>query len=916
MTLAHSRFFLATPIGRRCSRIDRLGTERNHRLRYVEALEERIALTVSISEFSARNESLQSITGDTPDWIEIHNSSPYAVNLAGYHLTDAISDPTKWEFPSVQVAANGYLVVFASGEDSYADELHTNFALSGDGEYLALTDPLGGVVDAYSPTYPEQFTDISYGVNAAGEDVYFATATPGEANSSDEYLPALGTDVDALPGDLDDDGHVAFADFLILAQNFGSVGSGVVGDIDGDDKVAFSDFLLLAANLGRTATTSDTTITLQGDTASVRGHGVTVDGGIVTISSSGTYTLTGTLDDGQIVVDADDGQPVDLIFNGVDITSSDNAAVHIVAAEETRITLAENTHNVLSDGVIYADVVDAPDAALYSQDDLIIDGTGSLTVNGQYNDGIVSKDDLEIAGGTIHVNAVNHGLQGKDAVIVTDGDITINAGADGIQASNDEEADKGYIEIGGGSLDITAAQDGLQAETNLTVTGGSISVQTGGGHTSSSEAGKGLKAGDVISIADGQILVDSYDDAIHSDGDVTMSGGTLSLATADDGIHAEAAIQISGGMIGVTDSYEGLDAVHIAIDQAIIEIVSENDGISAASADGISSSVVIDGGSIDITAGSDAIEAEASVTITDGEVQLTTGGGSSQILGSDESAKGIKSDSELTIEGGTFVINSADDALHSNAHLVIRAGNLTIRTADDGIHADTSITIDGGSITVAESYEGIESEEITINDGDISIVSSDDGINIADGTAGTTGGGPGGGRPGGGGSTASGHLYINGGYIHVDAAGDGLDSNGSITMTDGTLIVHGPVVEFNGALDADGTILVHGGFVVAVGSSRMAEWPAAASEQETLAIQYGSVQTGGTMVHIASESGEEILTFVPAKQYSSVVVSSPSLQAGTVYDVYSGGSSTGTLTDGLYTGGTYTPGSLLGSIAI
>ena len=886
-------------------------SKRRGRLHCLERLEDRLALTVYISEFAARNDSIQTIAGDTPDWIEIHNSSDEAIDVQGFHLTDSVDDPVKWEFPSVQIPADGYLVVFASGQESTVEELHANFALSGDGEYLALTDAEGNVVHAFSPTFPEQYTDITYGLNAAGENVYFATATPGTVNSSEEYLPAAEANDDFLPGDIDRSGKVDFADFIILSKYFGKTGTSSQGDVDGDGTVGFADFILLAANFGRTKQPSSTSITLHGDTASVSGSGASAEGGDVRITSPGTYRLSGSLNDGQIVVDSTGNGAVNLILDGVDITSSNNAAVHVVAADETRITLSAGTQNILTDGATYEVVGDGPDAALFSQDDLIINGSGSLTVDGRYNDGIVSKDDLEINGGHLIINAVNHGIQGKDSVVITDGDVTIYAGGDGIQASNEEEADKGYIDIEGGDIKIRSDEDGIQAETNLAIAGGTIHVLSGGGHTSTSEAGKGLKAGTEVSISAGNITVDAGDDAIHSDGNLVISGGTLTLATADDAVHADALIDIRGGVMEISSSYEGIEGLHIAIDQAIIAIVSENDGISAVSEAGVSSTLEIDGSSITVTAGTDAIEAEANVIIRGGDFQLTSGGGSSQAVGADDSAKGIKSDAELEIQGGTFVINSADDAIHSNGSIMISAGNLTISTGDDGIHADTSIAIDGGTINVLESYEGIESEDITINDGTIQIVSSDDGINIADPDA-TAGGGPGG--PGGG--AISGQLYINGGYIAVNADGDGLDSNGSITMTGGTVIVHGPTVEFNGALDADGTILVNGGFLIAVGSSRMAEWPDASSTQETLAFSYGSTQAAGTMMHVQTSTGEEILTFIPAKNYSSVVLSSPSLVAGTVYDVYSGGSSTGTLADGLFTGGTYTQGTELGSITL
>jgi hypothetical protein len=172
------------------------------------------------------------------------------------------------------------------------------------------------------------------------------------------------------------------------------------------------------------------------------------------------------------------------------------------------------------------------------------------------------------------------------------------------------------------------------------------------------------------------------------------------------------------------------------------------------------------------------------------------------------------------------------------------------------------------------------------------------------------------GGPWGGGGVIDGYLHIHGGYIVVNSGGDGLDSNGSIDVTGGTIIVHGPTRNDNGALDCNGTFLMSGGFLVAVGSSGMAETPDESSTQEVLAATYGATQAAGTMLHVETVDGEEILTFVPKKAYQSFVICSPQLKTGTTYVVYSGGSSTGTVKDGLYVGGTYTAGTELGSITV
>ena len=522
-----------------------------------------------------------------------------------------------------------------------------------------------------------------------------------------------------------------------------------------------------------------TTINLEGDAISVVGEGAAVNGSSVTITSAGTYSLSGMLNNGQIVVETADEDPVILLLNGVDITYDTSAPIYISNAEKAIITLADGTNNVITDGdtYLFADAEsDEPNAAIFSNDDLTINGSGSLTVNATYNNGIDSDDDLKIISGNITVNAVNDGIKGRDSIVVKDGNITINAGADGMQSNNDEDVERGYIAIEGGTINITAVLDGIQAETSLLISGGDISLTTGGG------------SGDPI--------------------------------------------------------------------------VPETFG-----------------------RGGPGQEGNANATTV--------------------SAKGLKAGADITITAGTITINAADDAIHSNGSLSINGGTIAMSSGDDGVHADVSLVINDGEIHLTQSYEGLESALVTINGGTIYLVSSDDGINVAGGNDGSSVNG----RPGQNQFAAMDnyHLAINGGYIFIDAGGDGLDSNGSADMTGGTVIVNGPTTDFNGPLDA-GSFNISGGFLVAVGSMGMAEAPSETSTQYALLHNLETMQSAGTLVHIESVDGANVLTFLPTKEYQSVLISSADLQNGATYTLYIGGSTTGAAVDGLYTDGSYTPG--------
>ncbi|HWV15394.1 MAG TPA: carbohydrate-binding domain-containing protein [Cellvibrio sp.] len=388
----------------------------------------------------------------------------------------------------------------------------------------------------------------------------------------------------------------------------------------------------------------------------------------------------------------------------------------------------------------------------------------------------------------------------------------------------------------------------------------------------------------------GELIVDAnYNDAIASKDGLIIHSGNITVDALDDGIRGKDYLVIQSGILNVTSAGDGLK--------------SDNEDVGA----GI---IAIAGGTIKVTASAgDAISGETAVQITGGSFTLKTGsnGSSTTLSDTSNSMKAIKATLDLNIFAGSFTIDSADDALHANANIKIDGGDFVIASGDDGAHADTSLTINSGTLNVNKSYEGLESAVITINGGNIHVTTSDDGINVAGGT--NTGTVAPGGRPGDNfTNTGNYFLYINGGYVYVNANGDGLDANGSIVMTGGTVIVNGPTANNNAAIDYDGTFVISGGYLLAAGSSGMAQAPSTTSSQNSVKINFSSTQAANKLVHIESASNSNLLTFAPAKTYSSVVLSSPNLTTGTSFDLYQGGSSTGTAVDGLYTTGSYSGG--------
>ena len=294
------------------------------------------------------------------------------------------------------------------------------------------------------------------------------------------------------------------------------------------------------------------------------------------ITEGGIYNLTGTISDGNIYIDTKDN--VKLILNGVTINSSDGPAIYIENANVVYIELASGTVNYLTDSETYSD--SNINGTIFSKDDLIIGGDGKLVIDANYEDGIVSKDNLKIISGELEIESVDDGIRGKDSVVIMDGNFKINASGDAIKSTNDTDSNLGYILINEGIYDLEIKLDGIQAETDLVINNGTFNIKTSGNDTDSS---KGLKIGSNLIINDGNFEIDSYDDSIHSNNYINIINGSFSLSSGDDAIHADNKIVIDNGNIDVLKSYEGIEASEIIINDGDINIVASDDGINAAS---------------------------------------------------------------------------------------------------------------------------------------------------------------------------------------------------------------------------------------------------------------------------------------------------------------------------------------------
>lgn len=479
-------------------------------------------------------------------------------------------------------------------------------------------------------------------------------------------------------------------------------------------------------------------IELSGDSAKASSDSVKIYGSTITITEDATHIITGTLDDGMIIVDAPDTAKLQIVLNEANISSSSSASIYVKQADKVFVTLVGE--NKLANAGTFTAIDDNNiDAAVFSKQDLTFNGSGSLTVASPAGHGIVGKDDLVFTGGTYTITSASHSIDANDSIRIKNSVISANAGKDGFHAENSDDTAKGFVYIASGTMNIVCNGDGISSGSYMQIKSGTMNILAGGGYENGSEKAsdnwgkfrgsgrpderaentditttssddsnnsssiKGLKAANSILIENGTFTINSADDAIHSDMSVTVNGGTFEIASGDDAVHAEDSLTITNGKINISNSYEGLEALHIAVKGGDIKLVSSDDGLNAAGGTDQSG-----------TGGRDEMFGNGD-TPREGRNQGKGDSMSSNANGS------------IVISGGTLYIHASGDGIDANGTLEITGGNTTVVGPTQGDTAtldyDTSGFITGGTFigtgasNMAQSFSDSKQGVIAVSTG-------------------------------------------------------------------------------------------------------------------------------------------------------------------------------------------------------
>ena len=426
------------------------------------------------------------------------------------------------------------------------------------------------------------------------------------------------------------------------------------------------------------------TIDLANPTAT---DGVSVENGTITITSGGTYRLTGEYN-GQVKIEAVKTDTVRLVLDSAKITNSTGAAINVVSAAEAIIYTAAGTTNTVADEANYTATGDNdPDAAIYSTANLTLTGEGSLSVKGSYEEGIHTTGGLVIASGTLEVNAANTGIKGKDYVDITGGIVNVTAAQDGIKSTNTDDESMGFTRLSAGSVTVSAGDDGLKAPRTLEISGGTLNIE---------KSNEGIEA-QYINILDGDVTVNSTDDGINAS--LKDSSSDTSSDTTSGTAAGQQTQQNQNGQVQQAPAGGG------AAPGGSQGSTGQNQNMPQPPTDGAMPGG--GGGTFEVV--------DAAINISGGTVTVNAEG------------DGIDSNGTATFSGGTVTVNGpvagGNNALDSNGDLLLNGGTVTAGSTSDMFEAPSSAST-SGYLKITDSSALTQGSTVQVTDSSGTVVAN------------------------------------------------------------------------------------------------------------------------------------------------------------------------------------------------
>ena len=598
-------------------------------------------------------------------------------------------------------------------------------------------------------------------------------------------------------------------------------------------------------------TSRATQITLNGDEVSVFGGGAYAFDGNVMITGKGKYVISGTLADGSVIVDADSSAKIWIMLDGVDITCSTGACFDVEQADKVFLSLAEGSENRLTTlGFSAENLTAGMDGAVFSRDDLTINGTGSLTVTAGEESGIVCNDELIFTGGTVTVDAAADALHVNDNLRIMEAKLNLKAGDDGISLTGLESE----LYWASGTLTATASGDGINAENNIRILDGSLTLEAGddgisaggvtgtleisGGSVQITAADKGISSENTVTMTGGTVEIDAEDDGLSAVGLFRMEDGALTITSRDDGIHSDTAVEIAGGTLRIPSCYEGIEAVTIDVSGGEITIEPEDDGLNA-----------------------------------NGGMNSFGGGGFGSRGGFGGRAGGMQGGPGMGMPGQ----NGANE--NGGFELPMMPGGNENERPEGPKMPDEDGNAGSEMPTMGSAEEQREpGTDASAGEPPAMPMQESASTETTDGT--------------------ETWIHVSGGSITVinsvarDA--DGLDSNGDIIISGGVIRVSLTNSGSNSALDcgseSGGKMEIGGGELIACGSYAMAEGFDDSSSQCSILYNIKRGAPAGTTVALEDSEGNVILSYEAPCSFSSVAISCPEMQIGETYLVAIGDS--------------------------